>query len=83
MGFVVFKVENNKFMTRFNFKYTEYDDGVEETLTIEASMTFDLSVSSIPDLDMKKLVDKLNENSVSVKVNGTNVWADAFIDELD
>ena len=84
VGFVVFKVENNKFMTDFNFKYTEYDDGgIEDTLTIEVSMTFDLSVSSIPDLDMKKLVDKLNENSVSVKVNGTNVWADAFIDELD
>lgn len=82
-GFVVFKVENNKFMTDFNFKYTEYDDGIEETLTIEASMTFDLSVSSIADLDMKKLVKQLNENSVSVKVNGTNVWADAFIDELD
>lgn len=83
-GFVVFKVENNKFMTDFNFKYTEYDDGgIEDTLTIEVSMTFDLSVSSIADLDMKKLVNELNENSVSVKVNGTNVWADAFIDELD
>lgn len=83
VGFVVFKVENNKFMTNFNFKYTEYDDGVEETLTIEVSMTFDLSVPSIEDLDMEKLVKQLNENSVSVKVNGTNVWADAFIDELD
>lgn len=83
-GFVVFKVENNKFMTDFNFKYTEYDDGgIEDTLTIEVSMTFDLSVSSIADLDMKKLVTQINENSVSVKVNGTNVWADAFIDELD
>lgn len=83
-GFVVFKVENNKFMTDFNFKYTEYDDGgIEDTLTIEVSMTFDLSVPSVEDLDMKKLVDKLNENPVSVKVNGTNVWADAFIDELD
>lgn len=83
VGFVVFKVENNKFMTNFNFKYTEYDDGVEETLTIEVSMTFDLSVPSIEDLDMEKLVKQLNENSVSVKVNGTNVWAEAFIDELD
>lgn len=83
-GFVVFKVENNKFMTDFNFKYTEYDDGgIEDTLTIEVSMTFDLSVSSIADLDMKKLVTHINENPVSVKVNGTNVWADAFIDELD
>lgn len=83
VGFVVFKVENNKFKTDFNFKYTEYDDGVEDTLTIEVSMTFDLSVPSVEDLDMQELVKKLNENSVSVKVNGTNVWADAFIDELD
>lgn len=82
-GFVVFKVENNKFKTYFNFKYTEYDDGVEDTLTIEVSMTFDLSVPSVEDLDMQELAKKLNENSVSVKVNGTNVWADAFIDELD
>lgn len=83
VGFVVFKVENNKFKTDFNFKYTEYDDGVEDTLTIEVSMTFDLSVPSVEDLDMQELVKKLNENPVSVKVNGTNVWADAFIDELD
>lgn len=84
VGFVVFKVENNKFMTDFNFKYIEYDDeGIEDTLTIEVSMTFDLSVPSIADLDMKKLVTQINENPVSVKVNGTNVWADAFIDELD
>lgn len=82
-GFVEFKVENNKFKTYFNFKYTECDDGVEDTLTIEVSMTFDLSVPSVEDLDMQELVKKLNENSVSVKVNGTNVWADAFIDELD
>ena len=84
-GFVEFKVENNKFKTYFNFKYTEYDDGVEDTLTIEVSMTFDLSVPSIEDLDMdmEKLVKQINENPVSVKVNGTNVWADAFIDELD
>lgn len=83
VGFVVFKVENNKFKTDFNFKYTEYDDGVEDTLTIEVSMTFDLSVPSVEDLHMQELVKKLNENPVSVKVNGTNVWADAFIDELD
>ena len=85
VGFVVFKVENNKFMTYFNFKYTEYDDDgrIEDTLTIEVSMTFDLSVPSIEDLDMEKLVTQINENPVSVKVNGTNVWADAFIDELD
>ena len=86
-GFVSFKVESNKFATSFNFKYTEYDDGVkEDTLTIEASMTFGLNASSITDisdLDIEKLVKLLDGNSVSVKVNGMEVWAEAFIDELD
>ncbi len=87
VGSVVFKVENNKFVTSFNFKYTEYDDGaIEDTIAIEASMTFGLNVSSITDisdLDIEKLVKLLDGNSVSVKVNGMEVWAEAFIDELD
>lgn len=85
VGFVVFKVENSKLVTSFNFKYTEYDDGIEDTLTIEASMAFDLSISisSIEDLDIENLVKLLDGSSVSVKVNGMDVWAEAFIDELD
>ena len=87
IGTALFKIENGKFVTFLNFKYTEYDDGVkEDTLTIEASMTFGLNASSITDisdLDIEKLVKLLDGNSVSVKVNGMEVWAEAFIDELD
>lgn len=87
IGTALFKIENNKLITSLNFKYTEYDDGVkEDTLTIEASMTFGLNASSITDisdLDIEKLVKLLDGNSVSVKVNGMEVWAEAFIDELD
>lgn len=85
-GTVLLKIDNKKLMASFNFKYVEYDDGViEDTLTIEASMAFDLSISisSIEDLDIENLVKLLDGSSVSVKVNGMDVWAEAFIDELD
>lgn len=85
-GTALLKIDNKKLMASFNFKYVEYDDGViEDTLTIEASMAFDLSISisSIEDLDIENLVKLLDGSSVSVKVNGMDVWAEAFIDELD
>lgn len=86
-GFVALKFENNKFTTSFNIKYTEYDDeGKEDTLAIEASIAFNLDpsfITNISDLDIEKLVEKIAADSVSVKVNGMDVWAEAFIDELD
>lgn len=86
-GTALLKIDNNKLVTYFNFKYVERDDNgaTEKELAIEASMTFGLlkPITGIIDLNIEKLVNLLDESSVSVKVNGTNVWADAFIDELD
>ena len=74
-------------MTYFNFKYVERDDNGanEKELAIEVSMKFSLlkPITDIIDLNIEKLVNLLDESSVSVKVNGTDVWVDAFIDELD
>lgn len=86
-GTALLKIDNNKLVTIFNFNYIERDDSgaTEKELAIEASMTFGLlkPITGIIDLNIEKLVNLLDESSVSVKVNGTNVWADAFIDELD
>lgn len=86
-GTALLKIDNNKLVTYFNFKYVERDDNgeTEKELAIEVSMTFSplTPITNIKDLDIEKLVNLLDESSVSVKVNGTNVWADAFIDELD
>ena len=86
-GTALLKIDNNKLVTIFNFSYIERDDSgaTEKELAIEASMTFGLlkPITGIIDLNIEKLVNLLDESSVSVKVNGTNVWADAFIDELD
>lgn len=74
-------------MTIFNFNYIERDDSgaTEKKLAIEASMTFGPlnPITGIIDLNIENLAKLLDESSVSVEVNGTNVWADAFIDELD
>ncbi len=86
-GTALLKIDNNKLVTYFNFKYVERDDNsaTEKELAIEVSMTFSplTPITNIKDLDIEKLVTLLDKSSVSVKVNGTNVWADAFIDELD
>lgn len=86
-GTALLKIDNNKLVTIFNFNYIERDDSgaTEKELAIEASMTFGLlkPITGIIDLNIEKLVNLLDKSSVSVKVNGTNVWADAFIDELD
>lgn len=86
-GTVLLKIDNKKLVTIFNFNYIERDDSgaTEKELAIEASMTFGLlkPITGIIDLNIEKLVNLLDESSVSVKVNGTDVWVDAFIDELD
>ena len=86
-GTALLKIDNNKLVTIFNFDYIERDDSdaTEKKLAIEASMTFGPlnPITGIIDLNIEKLVNLLDESSVSVKVNGTNVWVDAFIDELD
>lgn len=85
-GTALLKIDNDKLVTIFNFKYVEHDDnGATKELAIEVSMKFSLlnPITDIIDLNIEKLVNLLDKSSVSVKVNGTNVWADAFIDELD
>ena len=85
-GTALLKIDNDKLVTIFNFKYVERDDnGATKELAIEVSMKFSLlnPITGIIDLNIEKLVNLLDKSSVSVKVNGTNVWADAFIDELD
>ncbi len=86
-GTALLKIDNNKLVTIFNFNYIERDDSgaTEKKLAIEASMTFGPlnPITGIIDLNIENLAKLLDESSVSVEVNGTNVWADAFIDELD
>jgi len=86
-GTALLKVDSNKLLMSFNVKYVEYDEkAIEKELTIEASIAFNLDpsfIKNISALDIEKLVENIAADSVSVKVNGMDVWTEAFIDELD
>ena len=80
-GSTAFKITNDKKLsTSFDFKYTEYeDDGktVDEEFNIKASLKLNLNPTVIGEINLKDIAD------VSVTINGMEVWADAFLDELD
>ena len=79
-GSLDFKIEDNMLSTSFDFKYTEYeDDGktVDEEFNIKASLKLNLNPTVIGEINLKDIAD------VSVTINGMEVWADAFLDELD
>ena len=80
-GSTAFKItDDKKLSTSFDFKYTEYeDDGktVVEEFNIKASLKLNLNPTVIGEINLKDIAD------VSVTINGMEVWADAFLDELD
>lgn len=74
------KTDDKKLSTSFVFTYTEYeDDGitVDEEFNIKVSLLLNISPLDFIDIN-KKIIE-----GVSVTVNGMDVWADAFLDELD
>ena len=80
-GTTILKItDDKKLSTSFDFKYTEYeDDGktVDEEFNIKASLKLNIKLSEIGEINLKDIAD------VSVTINGMEVWADAFLDELD
>lgn len=80
-GTTVFKItDDKKLSTSFDFKYTEFeDDGntIDEEFNLNASLLLNINPASIGDINLK-----LIENA-KVTINGMEVWADAFLDELD
>lgn len=81
-GSATFNIEDKKLSTYFDFKYIEYEDDVEkvdEEFNIKASLKLDLNLTptEFEHLNLNNIAD------VSVTINGMEVWADAFLDELD
>ncbi len=79
-GSTTFKAADGKLTISFDLTYTEYDDGkADENFHVEGSFSLDLGPKDFTDIlnNLKNIAD------VTIKVNGMNVWAEAFLAELD
>lgn len=79
-GSTTFKAADGKLTISLDLSYTEFDDGkADENFHVEGSFSLDLDPKDFTDIlnNLKNIVD------VTIKVNGMNVWADAFLAELD
>ncbi|MDD7536326.1 MAG: hypothetical protein SPK48_01835 [Bullifex sp.] len=79
-GSTTFKAADGKLTISFDLSYTEFDDDkADENFHVEGSFSLDLDPKSFTDIlnNLKNIAD------VTIKVNGINVWANAFLAELD
>ena len=81
-GTTILKItDDKKLSTSFDFKYTEYeDDGktIDEEFNLNASLLLNINNPSIfSDINLELI------KNAKVTINGMEVWADAFLDELD
>lgn len=85
-GILSFSISEQSFNAYINASYTEYEDGkIEETHALEArlSFSFDKSISGISELQNFEEIAKSLSDSISVKIDGVEIWKEAFLAELD
>ena len=90
-GSYSFKLDDKGFVSTFDYEYYEND---EEDEKIKVAGTISFSFDSIDDVykalfnltgedAFEKLIESARDTiSVKISVNGTEIWGDAFLDEL-
>ena len=90
-GSYSFKLDDKVFVSTFDYEYHEIDDE-DEKIKVEGTISF--SFDSIDDVykalfnltsedAFEKLIESVRDTiSVKIRVNGTEIWGDAFLDEL-
>ena len=90
-GSYSFKFDDKSFVSTFDYEYYEIDDE-DEKIKVQGTISF--SFDSIDDVykalfnltgedAFKKLIESVRDTiSVKIRVNGTEIWGDAFLDEL-
>ena len=87
-GKTSFKITDSKeLFISIKFTYTEIDDGKEEDkFDISASFNLDLnslSPKEIIDLIVQGKINIKNLGDINIKIDGKEVWVEAFLDEID
>ena len=90
-GSYSFKFDDKSFVSTFDYEYHEIDDE-DEKIKVQGTISF--SFDSIDDVykalfnltsedAFEKLIESVRDTiSVKIRVNGTEIWGDAFLDEL-
>ena len=90
-GSYSFKLDDKVFVSTFDYEYHEIDDE-DEKIKVEGTISF--SFDFIDDVykalfnltsedAFEKLIESVRDTiSVKIRVNGTEIWGDAFLDEL-
>ena len=90
-GSYSFKFDDKSFVSTFDYEYHEIDDE-DEKIKVQGTISF--SFDSIDDVykalfslkdedDFENLIESARDTiSVEISVNGTEIWGDAFLDEL-
>lgn len=87
-GKTSFKITDSKeLLISIQFTYTEIDDGKEEDkFDISASFNLDLnslSPKEIIDLIVQGKINIKDLGDINIKIDGKEVWVEAFLDEID
>ena len=90
-GSYSFKFDDNSFVSTFDYEYHEIDDE-DEKIKVQGTISFSFdsikqvyeALFSLTDEDdFENLIESArNTISVKIRVNGTEIWGDAFLDEL-
>ena len=87
-GSYSFSFENNVFVANFNYEYFEVDEE-EEKIKVEGTISFNFKTleeafsALFSEYGFENFIEKSKDTiDVKISVNGMDVWADAFLDEL-
>lgn len=83
-GSITVSYTDKDFLMIFDLNCIEYDDGKEDgKFSLYVKLTFNALLESFgKDTTIEQLLEKLDD-SIIVKVNGKDIWKEAFLQELD
>ena len=90
-GSYTFKLDDKGFVSSFDYEYHEIDDE-DEKIKVQGTISFSFdSINQVYEAlftltgedAFEKLIESARDTiSVKISVNGTEIWGDAFLDEL-
>lgn len=85
-GSIQVTADTGRFAIIFKLNCIEYEDDektIEKEYTLDVSLNFNYNISNFNELTKLEDLIKSLSDSITIKVNGKEVWKEAFLAELD